>query len=153
MPPCAATEWLRTGWTFETMATSRPPGPTGPDSAATAARMPARPAPTIRMSWTFSRRPITRGSSIPYRAPTWQITVTMLTFQSDNPRHGPIPNVLASLRPGLYYSMCDLRGLKLNLSADRFVHRHLGPTDAAIKEMLTTISMQSLAARCYALAA
>src|SRR5437879_6488661 len=38
MPPCAATEWLRTGWTFETSATSRP------GATATAARMPARRA-------------------------------------------------------------------------------------------------------------
>jgi len=32
----------------------------------------------------------------------------------------------------------------LNLSADRFVHRHLGPTDADIQEMLATLGMQSL---------
>ena len=32
----------------------------------------------------------------------------------------------------------------MNLSADRFVHRHLGPTDADIQEMLATLGMQSL---------
>jgi glycine dehydrogenase len=32
----------------------------------------------------------------------------------------------------------------LNLSADRFVHRHLGPTDADIQEMLATLGLQSL---------
>jgi glycine cleavage system P protein (glycine dehydrogenase) len=32
----------------------------------------------------------------------------------------------------------------VNLSADRFVHRHLGPTDADIQEMLATLGLQSL---------
>jgi len=32
----------------------------------------------------------------------------------------------------------------LNLSADRFVSRHLGPTDADIQEMLATLGLQSL---------
>jgi len=32
----------------------------------------------------------------------------------------------------------------LNLSADRFVHRHLGPTDADIQEMVATLGLQSL---------
>jgi len=32
----------------------------------------------------------------------------------------------------------------LNVSADRFVHRHLGPTDADIQEMLATLGLQSL---------
>ncbi|TLY19878.1 MAG: aminomethyl-transferring glycine dehydrogenase, partial [Nitrospirae bacterium] len=32
----------------------------------------------------------------------------------------------------------------MNLSADRFVHRHLGPTDADIQEMLATLGLQSL---------
>ncbi len=34
----------------------------------------------------------------------------------------------------------------INLSADRFVHRHLGPTDADIQEMLATLGLQSLEA-------
>jgi len=34
--------------------------------------------------------------------------------------------------------------LSLNLSADRFVYRHLGPTDADIQEMLATLGLQSL---------
>ena len=32
----------------------------------------------------------------------------------------------------------------MNLSADRFVHRHLGPTDADIQEMVATLGLQSL---------
>jgi glycine cleavage system P protein (glycine dehydrogenase) len=32
----------------------------------------------------------------------------------------------------------------VNLSADRFVHRHLGPTEADIQEMLATLGLQSL---------
>ena len=32
----------------------------------------------------------------------------------------------------------------ITLSADRFVHRHLGPTDADIQEMLATLGLQSL---------
>jgi len=32
----------------------------------------------------------------------------------------------------------------LNLTADRFVHRHLGPTEADIQEMLATLGLQSL---------
>ena len=46
MPPCAAPEWLRTGWTLVTRATSAPAS-----CAAMAARIPARPAPTTTTSW------------------------------------------------------------------------------------------------------
>src|SRR5437763_12566822 len=45
MPPSAAPEWLRVGWSFETIATSAPAS-----CAAMAARMPAQPAPTTRTS-------------------------------------------------------------------------------------------------------
>src|SRR6056297_1878400 len=41
MPPSAAPVWLRTGWSFETIATSAPSS-----CAAIAARRPAPPAPT-----------------------------------------------------------------------------------------------------------
>src|SRR4051812_11006280 len=45
MPPAAATEWERTGWTLLMMATLAPAS-----AAASAARWPARPAPRIRTS-------------------------------------------------------------------------------------------------------
>src|SRR3954469_13704700 len=45
MPPAAATEWERTGWTLEMMPTVAPAS-----AAAVAARWPARPAPMIRTS-------------------------------------------------------------------------------------------------------
>jgi hypothetical protein len=45
MPPSAAPEWLRTGWIFETIATSAPAS-----KASIAARMPAQPAPTTTTS-------------------------------------------------------------------------------------------------------
>src|SRR5512144_2856975 len=45
MPPSAAPEWLRVGWSFEITATSAPAS-----CASIAARMPAQPAPTTRTS-------------------------------------------------------------------------------------------------------
>ena len=45
MPPAAATECERTGWTLETIATDAPAC-----AAAIAARWPASPAPMIRTS-------------------------------------------------------------------------------------------------------
>ena len=49
MPPSAAPEWLRVGWSFETMATSAPAS-----NASIAARMPAQPAPTTSTSCVAS---------------------------------------------------------------------------------------------------
>src|SRR2546423_6695152 len=46
MPPAAALECERTGWTLLRMATVAPAS-----AAARAARWPARPAPMIRTSW------------------------------------------------------------------------------------------------------
>src|SRR3954470_12350464 len=46
IPPAAATEWLRTGWTFDRIATVAPAR-----AAARAARWPARPAPMMSTSW------------------------------------------------------------------------------------------------------
>ena len=59
MPPWAAPEWLRTGWTFVTSATSAPAS-----CAAMAARIPARPAPTTTTSWlsTLGNPPARRPS-------------------------------------------------------------------------------------------
>src|SRR2546430_4092869 len=51
MPPSAAPEWLRTGWIFETSATSAPAS-----CASIAARMPAQPAPATRTSCFASTR-------------------------------------------------------------------------------------------------
>ena len=51
MPPSAAPEWLRTGWIFEMTATSAPTS-----NASTAARIPARPAPTTTTSYFASTR-------------------------------------------------------------------------------------------------
>src|ERR1700729_4051065 len=45
MPPAAATEWERTGWTLLRIATLEPAS-----AAASAARWPARPAPMINTS-------------------------------------------------------------------------------------------------------
>ena len=45
IPPSAAPEWLRVGWSFEIIATSAPAS-----WAAMAARMPAQPAPTTSTS-------------------------------------------------------------------------------------------------------
>src|SRR4051794_9425867 len=45
MPPAAATEWERTGWTLLMIATVAPAS-----AAARAARWPARPAPMMRTS-------------------------------------------------------------------------------------------------------
>src|SRR3954447_880522 len=45
MPPAAATEWERTGWTLLRIATDAPAS-----AAARAARCPARPAPRMRTS-------------------------------------------------------------------------------------------------------
>src|ERR1700687_3681947 len=47
MPPCAALEWLRIGCTLVTIATSPPAR-----AASSAARIPARPAPRTRTSWS-----------------------------------------------------------------------------------------------------
>src|SRR5436309_6943783 len=49
MPPSAAPEWLRTGWIFEISATSAPAS-----NASMAARIPAKPAPTMRTSCVAS---------------------------------------------------------------------------------------------------
>src|SRR4051794_8174691 len=46
MPPCAAFECERTGWTFARMPTDTPSS-----AAASAARCPARPAPITSTSW------------------------------------------------------------------------------------------------------
>ena len=46
MPPAAALECERTGWTLLTIATEAPAS-----AAARAARWPARPAPMMRTSW------------------------------------------------------------------------------------------------------
>ncbi len=52
MPPSADPEWLRVGWSFETMATSAPAS-----NASIAARIPAQPAPTTRTSCSPSTGP------------------------------------------------------------------------------------------------
>ena len=49
IPPSAAPEWLRVGWSLETIATSAPAS-----CASIAARIPAQPAPTTRTSCVFS---------------------------------------------------------------------------------------------------
>src|SRR5436190_21295456 len=52
MPPCAAFECERTGWTLERMPTDAPSA-----AAARAARWPARPAPMTSTSCSGMRRP------------------------------------------------------------------------------------------------
>src|SRR5215213_5555702 len=51
MPPCAALEWERTGWTLEMMPTDAPAS-----AALRAARWPARPAPMTRTSCSGTAR-------------------------------------------------------------------------------------------------
>src|SRR3954447_21627496 len=51
MPPCAALECERTGWTLEMIPTDAPCS-----AAARAARWPASPAPITRTSWCGMRR-------------------------------------------------------------------------------------------------
>ena len=49
MPPSAAPEWLRVGWSLERSATSTPAS-----NASIAARIPAHPAPITSTSWEAS---------------------------------------------------------------------------------------------------
>jgi len=49
IPPSAAPEWLRVGWSFEMTPTSAPAS-----CASMAARMPAQPAPTTSTSCVAS---------------------------------------------------------------------------------------------------
>src|SRR4051812_17624613 len=58
MPPSAAPEWLRVGWSLEMTATSAPAS-----YASIAARIPAQPAPTIRTSWDASTRAEASGTT------------------------------------------------------------------------------------------
>src|SRR2546421_6683885 len=51
MPPWAAFEWDRTGWTLDRIPTAAPAS-----AAARAARWPARPAPITSTSWSGMRR-------------------------------------------------------------------------------------------------
>ena len=60
MPPSAAPEWLRVGWSFETTATSAPAS-----NASIAARMPAQPAPITRTSCAASTRRDASGTHPP----------------------------------------------------------------------------------------
>src|SRR6266540_7355611 len=94
------------------MATSR----AGP--AATAARMPARPAPTIRMSCTFSSCPI-----------AWPHDYPTTTHLANVPGHAKTKHMDST---------------PTFPRTDQFVHRHIGPTDADIQEMLATLGLQSL---------
>src|SRR5204862_7594693 len=58
MPPAAATECERTGWTLLMIATVAPAS-----AAASAARCPANPAPMIRTSWDgIGANPTRRGA-------------------------------------------------------------------------------------------
>src|SRR4051794_3613048 len=60
MPPAAALEWERTGWTLLMIPTVAPA-----PAAARAARWPARPAPMMRTSWEgMGENPITAGCSM-----------------------------------------------------------------------------------------
>src|SRR4051812_24280979 len=58
MPPSAAPEWLRVGWSFDMTATSAPAS-----YASIAARIPAQPAPTTRTSWDASTRAEASGTA------------------------------------------------------------------------------------------
>src|SRR5579862_3812449 len=63
MPPSAAPEWLRVGWSFEMTATLAPAS-----CASMAARIPAQPAPTTRTSWVASTWTDASGSAGPVAA-------------------------------------------------------------------------------------
>src|SRR5665811_2547756 len=75
MPPAAATEWERTGWTLLTIATLAPAC-----AAASAARWPARPAPIIRTSCDgIGRDSITRRYDPAAGFSAWRIWATVTT--------------------------------------------------------------------------
>ena len=66
MPPAAAFEWERTGWTLLMMATVAPAS-----AAARAARWPASPAPMIRTSCAgMVREDIDSGYTVERRSGT-----------------------------------------------------------------------------------
>src|SRR3954452_25242219 len=64
MPPAAALECDRTGWTLDMIATVAPAS-----AAASAARWPASPAPMIRTSWEGIARHLIRRGGAGGRAP------------------------------------------------------------------------------------
>src|SRR3954471_4942314 len=58
IPPCAALEWERTGWTLLMIPTETPCS-----AAASAARCPARPAPITSTSWSGTKPILYRSDS------------------------------------------------------------------------------------------
>src|SRR5829696_317076 len=67
MPPAAALECERTGWTLDMIATVAPAL-----AAASAARWPARPAPMMRTSWVGTGGPVYSGRRSGRREPRLQ---------------------------------------------------------------------------------
>src|SRR4051794_5792952 len=76
IPPCAALECERTGWTLLMMPTETPCS-----AAASAARCPARPAPITKTSWSGTRRSYKDGSC--GRSAGWRLQIRVSTARSD----------------------------------------------------------------------
>src|SRR5438045_9193895 len=79
MPPSAAPEWLRVGWSFEITPTFAPAS-----YASMAARMPAQPAPTTRTSCVAS----TWTDATERPGPAAQVRLdTVVPFAGEQARH------------------------------------------------------------------
>src|SRR3954468_24474132 len=84
MPPSAAPEWLRTGWIFESRATSAPAS-----NASIAERMPAQPAPTMRTSCLASTTEEASESPSEQGAiDAWRVTSCGLNVDESSVRGG-----------------------------------------------------------------
>src|SRR5207248_5330752 len=117
MPPSAAPEWLRTGWSFEISATSAPAS-----CASMAARMPAQPAPTTSTSCSASTSqnlpdaPLTRrGQAVDSAA----IVLSRFVLRIERHRLGPRVYVLGARVHEWHLGA----GLLLALTASFLAHR------------------------------
>src|SRR3954471_368307 len=88
MPPSAAPECERVGWSFETMATFAPAS-----CASIAARIPAIPAPTTRTSYLPSIRPVKLSES----RPSCIGLAHALAAAPSEPAHEPRERVVAAV--------------------------------------------------------
>src|SRR5215208_2745097 len=83
MPPAAALECDRTGWTLDMTATVAPAR-----AAASAARCPARPAPMIRTSWVGTGRRVYCQTASGRRQPRLQRARDLL--ERDHPAQAAV---------------------------------------------------------------
>ena len=101
MPPSAAPEWLRVGWSFETIATSAPAS-----WASIAARIPAQPGTDhenvvrrLHVQGSYTKRPPARGGTVGVRS-------AMI-----RPPDPPLTDGVVSLRPWRKDDVAVLPGL------------------------------------------